>query len=412
MLIDCDNFFVSCERIFQPLLKNRPVIVLSNNDGCVVSRSAEAKKIGIPMCAPYFKIKEILKANNGIALSSNYELYADISERMMAFLHNTFAEIEPYSIDEAFVKIPFKNNIFITASEIRKEILKQIGIPVSIGIAPTKTLCKIASHIAKQNQKIYQLDNTEDIQKILSQTEVSEIWGIGKHTAAKLNFMGIFTALELKNTPNKLIREGFGITLEKTAMELNGFPCMEIETPETQKSIISSGSFETEINSFEQLEQNLSEFIDCACKRLRKQNSLAGSITIEIASNRFSSTHPQYNNFQTINLPQPSNNTACFLTAMKDGLKKIYRRECWYKKAGVILSCLENETSGQLNWLNDDDKQKKEQKLMNAFDAINNRFGNRSIFFAIQNNKPKNYLKREFKSPSFTTNWNELLKVN
>lgn len=412
MLVDCDNFFVSCERIFQPKLKNRPVVVLSNNDGCVVSRSYEAKKAGIQMCTPYFKIADRLRQLGGIALSSNYELYADISGRLMAFLRSRFTEIETYSIDEAFLKVPFRDNFFSLASELRYSILSQIGIPVSIGIAPTKTLCKIASRLAKQNFKIWLLSDPQMQEEVLRQTEVADIWGVGRRTASKLNFMGIFTALNLRNTPAAVIRSGFGINLEKTRLELRGFPCLGIEPPEPQKTIISSGSFEYEINAFEQLEQNLAEFVDCACQRLRRQNSLAGAITVEIFSNRFNLNHPQYNNASTINLQQASDNTARFMTAMKSALSQIYRPDCWYKRAGVILSGIEDAVSGQKSWFSDTEQYRQDRKLMAAFDELNSKFGRKTVFFAIQNTVPKSYLKREFKSPAFTTSWNELLRVS
>lgn len=412
MLVDCDNFFVSCERIFQPKLKNRPVVVLSNNDGCVVSRSYEAKKAGIPMCAPYFKIASHLKALNGVALSSNYELYADISGRLMSFLRSAFVEIETYSIDEAFLKIPFRDDFFSLASELRTSVLNQIGIPVSIGMAPTKTLCKIASQLAKQNFKIWLLSEPRMQEEVLAQTEVADIWGIGRRTASKLHYMGIFTALELCKAPATLIRSKFGINLAKTVMELQGTPCQDIEQPEPQKSIISSGSFEYEVNRFEQLEQNLAEFVDCACQRLRHQNSVAGCITIGIYSNRFNHHHPQYNNSLTISLPQPSDNTARFMTAMKQGLEQIYRDDCWYKRAGVVLSCLEDSASRQKSWFTDFNIRTQDQKLMNAFDELNGKFGRKTVFFAVQNAKPKQYLKREFKSPAFTTSWDELPLVS
>ncbi len=412
MLVDCDNFFVSCERIFQPRLKNCPVVVLSNNDGCVVSRSYEAKKAGIQMCTPYFKIADQLRQLGGIALSSNYELYADISGRLMAFLHSRFTEIETYSIDEAFLKVPFRDDFFSLASELRTSILNQIGIPVSIGIAPTKTLCKIASRLAKQNFKIWLLSDPNMQEEILRQTEVADIWGVGRRTASKLNFMGIFTALDLRNAPAAAIRSGFGISLEKTRQELCGVPCLGIEPPEPQKTIISSGSFEYEINAFEQLEQNLAEFVDCACQRLRRQNSLAGAITVEIFSNRFNLNHPQYNNADTVNLPQASDNTARFMTAMKQGLSQIYRPDCWYKRAGVVLSGIEDAASGQKSWFTDTKQRRQDHKLMAAFDELNGKFGRKTVFFAVQNTAPKSYLKREFKSPAFTTSWSELLRVS
>ena len=412
ILVDCDNFFVSCERIFQPHLKKRPLVVLSNNDGCVVSRSNEAKKALIPMCAPFFKIAQDFKAIGGIALSSNYELYADISNRLMTFLRQHFQEIEPYSIDEAFIKIPYQDNFLATAAHLRSAILQQIGIPVSIAVAPSKTLCKIASNLAKKGPKIYELTSPNHITSILDKTEIGEIWGIGKSTADKLKFYGIFTASDLIKAPLAMLRKSFGINIEKTIRELQGHACIEFEDHSSVKTIISSGSFEHEINTFEQLEQNLSEFVDCACQRLRAQHSVAGAMIVQIFSNRFNHTHPQYNNSAFVGMKQPTANTACFMHGLKQGLQQIYRNDCWYKRAGVILSGIENQTLQQPDLLTDTQQQKKDEKLMQMFDNINQKFGRRSIFFAIQAQKAKSYLKREFKSPNFTTSWLDLPKVN
>lgn len=412
MLIDCDNFFVSCERVFQPGLKNRPVVVLSNNDGCVVSRSYEAKALGIPMCVPYFKVENFLRLHQGVALSSNYELYADLSERVMTLLRQQFGTLEVYSIDEAFVQIPAHPNYFTLASRLRQDILNQIGIPVSIGIAPTKTLCKIASHVAKTSFKLSQLTSPTAIEETLSRTEVIDIWGVGRRTAAKLNHLGIFTALELIRSPLKMIRRSFGINLEKTVLELQGTACLDIESPEMAKSIISTGSFENEIHHKDQLLQNLAEFVDCACVRLRRQQAVASGIWVEVHSNRFNNGHPQYNNWQLVSLAQPSDSTARFMTAMREGLDRIYRPDCWYKRAGVTLIGIEPLHTPQTSWLVNEEQTHQDHRLMSAFDDINRRFGRKSIFFAAQATRPKAYLKRGLKSPAFTTNWNELPLVN
>lgn len=408
MLIDCDNFFVSCERVFQPALNGRPVVVLSNNDGCVVSRSYEAKAIGIPMCSPYFKIENLLRAHNGVALSSNYELYGDLSQRTMALLHQQFGNLEVYSIDEAFVKIPFHHNYFTLASRLRQDILHQIGIPVSIGIARSKTLAKIASHNAKKNFKLCQLTEASQITETLRRTDVIDIWGVGRRSAAKLNYLGIFNGAELAATPPRMIRANFNINMEKTVMELNQIPCLDIEAPEPAKTIISTGSFENEVRSREKLEQNLAEFVDCACIRLRRQNAVARGIWVEVHSNRFNHDHPQYHNWELVSLPQPSDNTARFMTAMREGLERIYRPDCWYKRAGVTLIGLEPSNNGQQDWLADPAQSEHDRRLMSAFDTINQKFGRKTIFFAAQTKTAKAYLKRGFKSPGFTTSWQEL----
>lgn len=411
MLIDCDNFFVSCEKAFQPQLKDRPVVVLSNNDGCVVSRSYEAKAIGIPMCAPYFKVERLLKAYNGIALSSNYELYADMSNRVMTLIKSYFEQIEIYSIDEAFAYIDDRENIEYRALTLRNTILKQTGISVSIGIAKTKTLCKVASEIAKKQSaaKICILTDEEVIKTHLAKLDVRDIWGVGRNTTKKLNFLGIFTALELAQTPHKRIRDSFNICLEKTVMELNNVPCLEMEERELQKSIICSRSFEHEVSGLEQLKKIISEFVDSACLRLREQNGMAQGIVVFVDTNRFKDK--QYNNSQLVTLPQPTNNTAKFIKAMTTGLEQIYRREYLYKKAGVMLTGIEDIDTPQQDFLTPRNISEKDKKLMQSFDSINRKLGKKTVFFGTQTSGVKHYIKREFKSSSYTTSWDALLTV-
>lgn len=411
-LIDCDNFFVSCERIFQPKLKDRPVVVLSNNDGCVVARSYEAKALGIPMCAPYFKIEKMFKSCNGIALSSNYELYANISDRVMSLIHQEFGNLEIYSIDEAFVKFTDKTNLLENAINFRNRILKEIGISVSIGIAPSKTLCKIAGEYAKKHEKICLLKEEEEISIRLKQIEVADIWGIGRKTAQKLNFMGIFTAEELRTTPLKQIRKSLGINVEKTILELNRYPCIEANSNEQQQSIVSSRSFEDEVKGLEQLQTIIAEFVDNACLRLRHQHSLAKGIIVFVASNRFKLNQPQYYNSTLISLEQSSNNTAKFMQAMFQGLKQIYRADIFYKRAGVTLVDIEDINHPQTDLLEDRKSSQKEQKLMQAFDEINAKLGRKSIYFGTQNSGIKHYIKREFKSQNYTSSWDDLAIVH
>lgn len=410
-LIDCDNFFVSCERIFQPKLKRRPVVVLSNNDGCVIARSYEAKSIGIPMCAPYFKIEKILHSQNGIALSSNHELYADISGRVMDLIRSQFGCPEIYSVDEAFVHLQDCKNPLQTAQNFPKKILKEIGIPVSIGISLSKTLCKVAGEYAKKHNKVFCLTDNDNISEQLKNIDVSEIWGIGKKTAQKLNFMGIFTALELRNSPLSLIRQKLGINIEKTILELNGFPCCEINTEEPQHSIMTSRSFETEISEYEELKSTIADFVSNACFRLRRQNSSALGIAVFIASNRFKTNRPQYCNSTIISLKQPSCNTAKFIEAMTKGLKAIYKSGILYKRAGITLLGIENINTPQIDFLEDKSVSLKEQKLMQAFDTINAKLGKKSLFFGAQAVKKKACTKSQFKSQNYTTSWEDLAIV-
>ena len=409
MLVDCDNFFVSCERIFQPFLKNRPVVVLSNNDGCVVARSYEAKALNIPMCCPFFKIEKLFKSQNGIALSSNYELYADISKRVMSFLQYHFQHIEVYSIDEAFIRLPDNQNFAETAAFVRNEILRQIGISVSIGIAKSKTLAKIAGTMAKRKpaDKWQILTDSAAIDHRLSELKAIDVWGVGKRCADRLNFLGIFTALELKNAPLKMLRGNFGLPMEKTALELNGTPCLTLEHDEAQQTIITSRSFEYEIKDLERLKQIIAEFTDQACLRLRQQNASAGGIVTMLQTNRFHHDAPQYNNQILINLPHPSNYTAAFITAAHKGLEQIFRPQYAYKRAGIMLVDINNRNNLP-NFFDSPATVEKEQKLMSAVDELNRKLGKKTLFFAAQAAGVKHYIKRQFRSQSFTTSWDDL----
>ena len=409
-LIDCDNFFASCETIFRPDLKGKPLIILSNNDGCVVSRSYEAKALGIPMCAPYFKISREFERQGGIALSSNYELYANISKRLMNILHQEVNNLEIYSIDEAFTEISGHTDYLKFARHLRQRILRDIGISVSIGIAPTKTLCKIASEKAKKKNcdKIYFLETSEQIRQILQTTEIENIWGIGKNLSSKLNFMGIFTGSDLIETPQDIIRRKFGITLEKTMRELQGIPCLKIEENAEQKSIISSRSFDHEINQIETLEKIISEFVEHAALRLRQQKSLARNITVFIKTNRFNTRQEQQNSSITVDLGYPCNHTGHFIQAMKKGLKQIYQHQTYYKSAGVILSNISDEQASQKNLFEENNSRTKEIELMKAFDHINQHLGAKSLFFGEQAPQDLKFIKKEFRSQAYTTSWNEL----
>lgn len=410
-LIDCDNFFVSCERIFQPKLKNRPVVVLSNNDGCVVARSYEAKALGIGMAVPFFKVERFFTANNGIALSSNYELYADISKRVMNLIRQEFRNLEIYSIDEAFVRLPDKIDYEEICRSFRQKVLQYVGISVSIGIAPTKTLCKIAGDYAKKHDKIYFLHELPQISAHLSKMEVIEIWGVGRHIAQKLKFMGIFSGEELRLSPLRMLRKAFGIGLEKTVMELNGTPCLEIEAEEQQQSIISSRTFENEIKDYTLLKQIIAEFVDSACHRLRHQNGLAQGIIVFVSTNRFNPHHEQYQNSVLVSLESATNNTAKFLQAMDKGLKQIYRDDIFYKRAGITLVNIRDLHNPQPDLLDKEENRDREQKLMLAFDKINSKMGRKSIYFGSQAGGVRHYIRREYKSSSYTTDWNGIATV-
>lgn len=410
-LFDCDNFFVSCERIFRPDLKKRPVVVLSSNDGCVVSRSYEAKAIPIAMGAPYFKIEKIFRAAGGTALSSNFELYSDISRRLMSLLRQECENIQIYSVDEAFASLPDDNtDHFRFALHIRNRILKEIGIPVSIGIAPTKTLCKIASFLAKSKafDKVEILTPGQSLRTVLKNFEVKDVWGVGRRIAPKLNFLGIFSALELSSAPLKMIRQTFGINLEKTALELNGIPCQDIATEETARSITVSRSFEREISNIKQLEAIIAGFTDTACRRLRAQNAAAREIVVFLKTNRFKNPTGQGGGSRLIPLGGPCIHTGHFITAAKFGLRQIFTPKEAYKSAGITLRAIEETSALQSSLFEKSVLPPKEQKLMQAFDTLNNKLGAHTVFFAAQTVSPQNFTRGSFRSPAYTTSWNAL----
>ncbi len=364
------------------------------------------------MAAPFFKIEKQFKAAGGIALSSNYELYADISQRIMSLIRDEFQNLEIYSIDEAFVHLPEKGDYFKIAQDFHNKILKYIGVSVSIGVAPTKTLCKLAGEYAKTHGKVFVLTEQNIISQMLQQTDVEQIWGIGKHSAQKLNFMGIFTGEDLRLAPRALLRKSMGINAEKTALELNSLPCLEAENDPRQKTIISSRSFEKEISDFNQLEQIISEFVDSACLRLRNQKSLATGIITYIASNRFNQNQIPYQNSILISLAAPSNNTAKFIKAMKLGLQQIYRADIAYKRAGVTLTEIQDENLPQYDLLRPQEENGKERKLMAAFDEINRKIGKKSVYFGIQKSGVQYFIRRNHKSRNFTTSWDDLASAS
>ncbi len=413
VLIDCDNFFVSCERAFQPKLNNRPVVVLSNNDGCVVARSAEAKTLGIPMGCPYFKIADLFREKHGAVLSSNYELYADMSHRVMNIIRSRLQNIEIYSVDEAFAEIAFTSETEVEIRTLRQDILRQTGISVSIGIAPTKTLCKIAGDTAKKmsGDKICLLKDTAAAKPLLPLTDIGDVWGVGRKLKPRLNFLGLFTAADLARAQRGLIRSHFGIHLEKTVLELNGTPCLPREQNDCQKSIICSRSFEHEITSPEELRKILAEFTDSACQRLRKQNSEARGIITYICTNRFNPAQPFYQNSSLTALQEATALTSKFLKAMEQGLKQIFRPGLSYKRAGITLTDINAANSGQQNFFDNTAAHQKEQQLMQTVDELNRRLGKKTIRFGSQTAGVSHFIRRDHKSRSYTTSWKELLSV-
>lgn len=416
-LVDCNNFYVSCERIFNPKLEGKPVIILSNNDGCVIARSNEAKEIGIKMGTPAFEIKEIIEKNKVYVFSSNYALYGDISSRITGILASFVSEIEIYSIDEAFldlgsanIKIPYHE----FAKEIKEKIKQWTGVPVSIGIGPTKTLAKIANHLAKKhkhNDGIYSFFETENPDAVLRNIKVEDIWGVGDKYRELLFRNKIKTALDLKNTNEKWAKKQMTIMGARTINELNGISCISIEKniPD-KKGILTSRSFGRPLTDLEDLEQAISTFAVRTGEKLRKQKSCGSLITVFIMTNIFDKG-PRYVNSKTIQMPEATSNTNELIKYSIKALKHIYKKGYKYKKTGVFINQIIPENEVQLSiWNKDKDLRFKD--VMKLIDNINGKIGQGTIKFGSQGTERKWKMRQEKLSPGYTTKWSEILKIN
>ncbi len=353
LLVDCNNFYCSCERVFNPSLENTPIAVLSNNDGCIIARSDELKILNIPMAAPYHKYKYEMKKHGVKVFSSNYQLYGDISHRIMQILNQFAPNMEIYSIDEAFLKIEFTSNEEIVkfAKKIRYIIKKWVGIPVSIGIGPTKTLTKVANYFAKKYRKnidgVYNICSIEIRDYALSKHNIGDLWGVGREWSKKMKHNNIFTALELKNADPKWVRKHFSVVGERMVRELNGISCLDLEETKPKQSIMSSKSFGKAVNDKEIIMQALANYTAKACEKLRMQNSQSSATCIFIRTNRFSSKDEQYSNSVVISFDQPTDYTGIILQTVRMALSKIYKSQ--YHKAGIILLGLTPKTHIKLN---------------------------------------------------------------
>jgi DNA polymerase V len=416
-LVDCNSFFCSCERVFRPHLKNKPVIVLSNNDGCAVARTDEAKALGIKMGEPYFKIKELCEKKEVSVFSSNYILYGDMSARVMSVLSECVPDLEVYSIDEAFLNFKgFKHtDIEKYCREIRARVYQYTGIPTSIGIAPNKVLAKIANHIAKRQKQhggVVDLRDKKVRDEALKATLVGDIWGIGPKSTEKLNRVGIYTAYELRQTPKSHIQKILTIVGRRIAEELEGVKSIPLEIEDKdKKQIISSRSFGKPVTSFMDLHEAVSTYISTAAVKLRKQSSVCNAITVYIQTNPHNNSR-QYFNQTTITLSEPTSSTRSFITAATKGLQKIYRKGFEYKKAGVILMGFEKALGGyQVPLFNRSAQPVNDIKLMQTMDGLNKKLGKNTLQFAACGTKKDWKMKAEKKTGRFTTSWSELLRV-
>lgn len=418
-LIDVNNFYVSCERVFNPKLVNKPVVVLSNNDGCAVARSNEVKALGVPMGAPWFKMKDLARQHNIIALSSNYALYADMSNRVMNILRQFSPEQEVYSIDESFLDLTqfqYKNHTKY-AQQMRQRILKWTGLPVCVGIGATKTLSKLANYCAKKRPQYNSVCDFNAIAKveldaILHSIDVGEIWGVGRKLAPKLQALGINSALDLKQANAARLRQQFSVVMQKTIHELNGIVCIELEdVAPPKKQILSSRSFGVPVRDYNSLAESITLYMSRAAEKLRKQQSFAGSVYVYIRTSPFKPDEPFYSNGMTIPLPTATDDTRQLVSVVLWALKQLYRPNYSYAKAGVMLGELVPAQGVQTDLFSQKRETPKTSQLMATMDNINRKMGKESIKLASEGFKRPWKMKQENKTPSYTTLWHEVLAV-
>ncbi len=410
-LIDCNSFYASCERVFQPKLNKRPVVVLSNNDGMVVAKSPEAKALGLDLGQPYFEIKNILKQHGVAVFSSNYTLYGDFSQRVVATLRELTSDIEIYSIDEVFADLAgFKHRDLLEyGHEMRNTIMKWTGIPVSIGIAPSKTLCKVANKIGKKGAGVVVLDTQEKIDDALRKYPIADIWGIGRQRARMLDRMGIDTAMQLRDMPDPLVRKKMTVTGLRLVHELRGIPCIPLEEcPPAKKQIICSRSFGYFITEQCDMEQAMTTYAARAAERLRNEHSVAKAIMVYFETSRFSG--PQYYPSMVINLPRETNYTPDIVNATLTAVRKMFRKGYRYRKGGVMLMELAALQDRQFNMLSPRNEERQEA-VMQALDKVNKKFGANTLFYAAAGIKQEWKMMRGMKSPHYTTDWKELAVV-
>lgn len=408
--MDCNNFYASCERVFNPSLNGKPVVVLSNNDGCVIARSNEAKALGIPMGAPAYQIREIVDEHGVAVFSSNYTLYGDMSSRVMSILSSLVPEIEVYSIDESFMNLDGITDYQILGSTIVNQVYKGIGIPVCLGIAPTRTLAKMANKFAKKYtsyNRVCCIDSDEKREKALRLFSIGDVWGIGRRQAAKLEKEGVKTAYDFTQLPGSWVRKYMTVVGERTWKELRGIPCItENITP--RKQICTSRSFGQMIDTIEQMDESVSTFASTCAKKLREQNGYAVSLLVFIQTNRFLDDLPQYWKSVSVNLPVPTDDTLEIVHYALAGLRSIFLRGYQYKKAGVIIT--EITYNVQHNLFDTVDRYKKD-RLMNVIDSINGKHG-KSVKLAVQGNGTGWKLKQEQLSKHYTTDLGEIIEIN
>jgi DNA polymerase V len=421
-LVDCNNFFVSCERVFRPDLKHKPVAVLSNNDGCFIARSQEVKDLGIPMGAPYFKYKDVVSKNNITCFSANFTLYGEISRRIMSALSAFSPSVQVYSIDEAFLDLSHipTRDLSDYISFIAKHIYKSIGIPISIGLAPTKTLAKLMSEQAKKHKvptKNYYDIPPAELEEIYKKTPTQEVWGVGGKKSNKLKSFNIYTIYDLLKSNQSFIRTKFSIITERTYLELKGISCMQVsDVLVKKKNILSSRSFGTPVTDIASLEESVSSYIETASRKLRDQKCQTKYLSVFIKTSKYQPAYPNlaYRSFSKgTMLPYPTSSSSTLVKVAKSLLRELYQPGIRYKKSGVFLSHLQENLATQTSLIYNTDQEDKVSQLFQQIDSINRLYGKSTIQLASSGLKSSQWkMKRNKVSPDYLSDWKQIPKVN
>ena len=411
-LVDCNNFYASCERVFNPKIENKPVIVLSNNDGCVIARSNEAKALGIKMGEPAFKLKNLIEKYNINVFSTNFALYGDLSKRVMNIMSTEVEKMEIYSIDEAF--LDFSDYASKKRGlAIREKVKKWTGIPVSVGIAPTKVLAKVAGHIAKKHTKsgVFIFDDEDLIRRALNFFKVEDLWGIGSNTAKKLKSVGIHTALQFRQCDSSWVKKNLSVNGVRLQKELFGEVCYPIETKiKRRKSICTARSFGSEINKLSKLKEVIGSHANTCATKLRKEKSCCTTVGVFLSTNPFKPQAKQYNPYTVTQLHVPTNDSMEIVKVAIKALESIYRGDCIYKKAGVVVSGTAPQEQTQLSLFDSLDRGKREN-INIAVDKVNSLMGKNKVHLAVQGSGRKWKIKQERLSPCYTTRFADILEV-
>lgn len=414
-LIDCNNFYASCERLFQPKIRDKPVVVLSNNDGCVIARSNEAKALGIEMGAPWHLYRGKFEKQGVVVRSSNYTLYGDLSARVMKTLAEFTPDLEIYSIDEAFVGLEgFQGRAEEHTRKLRETVMRWTGIPVSIGVAATKTLAKVANRFAKKDPRhggVFVMVDAAMVQEALSRIGLRDLWGISARIESRLREIDIATPLQLRDADPQFIRERFSVVMQRMVMELRGVPCIAFEdvTPD-RKSVMASRSFGRPVTTYQELREAVSTYTARAAEKIRRQQLSTAHVSVFLETNRFKPDEAQYFATRSVHLPVATSDTGRLLKGASAALRAIYKKGFRYKKAGVILLELTRSREGQSDlWTRPDTPES--QRLMKAIDSLNARYGRGTLVYASAGHSRAWGLRSDFLSPRYTTSWDELLKV-